>query len=169
MNNIILSSSKRIVTVLSCIFIMLIVNTFSIFAQEPGSSQVKEIPGRWSVQKAEDWYDEQPWLVGCNYIPATAINQLEMWQAETFDPKTIEKELDWTRDLGFNTLRVYLHELRKQEENILQPGEAFPEPKVWFHDIYRIDGSPYSKDEIEFIRKMTGKKPKGYIYKRSIC
>lgn len=50
-----------------------------------------------------------------------------------------------------------LNELRKHEENILQPGEAFPEPEVWFHDIYRIDGTPYSKDEIDFIRKMTGK------------
>jgi len=48
-----------------------------------------------------------------------------------------------------------LNELRKQKDNILQPGEAFPEPKVWFHDIYRVDGTPYSQDEIDFIRKMT--------------
>jgi len=53
-----------------------------------------------------------------------------------------------------------LNELRKQKENILQPGEAFPEPKVWFHDIYRVDGTPYSKDEIDFIKKMAGKQRK---------
>ena len=39
----------------------------------------------WPREKAETWYAAQPWLVGCNYIPATAINQLEMWQADTFD------------------------------------------------------------------------------------
>ena len=48
-----------------------------------------------------------------------------------------------------------LNELRKHKENILQPGEAFPEPKFWFHDIYRIDGTPFSEEEIIFIKKMT--------------
>ena len=41
---------------------------------------------RWTEQKANDWYGRQPWLVGCNYVPKSAINQLEMWQEETFDP-----------------------------------------------------------------------------------
>ena len=44
---------------------------------------------RWSEQKANDWYAHQPWLVGSNYIPKSAINELEMWQAETFDPATV--------------------------------------------------------------------------------
>ena len=48
---------------------------------------------RWSAQQADDWYAGQPWLVGCNYTPRTAINQLEFWQAETFDPRTIDEEL----------------------------------------------------------------------------
>ncbi len=48
---------------------------------------------RWPVEKAKQWHDRQPWLVGCNYIPSTAINQLEMWQKETFDPATIDREL----------------------------------------------------------------------------
>jgi hypothetical protein len=30
-----------------------------------------------------------------------------------------------------------------------------PEPDVWFHDIYRLDGTPYSEPEVEFIRNMT--------------
>ena len=66
---------------------------------------------KWSVGRANEWYRSQPWLVGCNFLPSTAINQLEMWQAETYDPETIDKELSWAEDLGFNTLRVYLHDL----------------------------------------------------------
>ncbi len=65
---------------------------------------------RWSIEKANEWYSSQPWLVGCNFIPSTAINQLEMWQAETFDPDTIDRELGWAADIGFNTMRVFLHD-----------------------------------------------------------
>ena len=57
---------------------------------------------RWTEAQAGAWYDHQPWLVGSNYIPATAINQLEMWQADTFDPKRIDLELGWAESLGFN-------------------------------------------------------------------
>ncbi len=66
---------------------------------------------RWSKERANGWYEGLPWLVGCNFIPSTAINQLEMWQADTFDPKTISRELGWAADIGFNTVRVYLHDL----------------------------------------------------------
>jgi hypothetical protein len=68
-------------------------------------------PGRWTADKANAWYAKQPWLVGCNFIPSSAINQLEMWQADTFDPATIDRELGWAADLGFNTMRVFLHDL----------------------------------------------------------
>ena len=66
---------------------------------------------RWTVEQAEAWARERPWLVGCNFIPSTAINQLEMWQADTFDPATIDRELGWAQDLGFNSVRVFLHDL----------------------------------------------------------
>ncbi len=65
----------------------------------------------WTEQAANDWYQKQPWLVGSNYIPATAINELEMWQASTFDPKRIDLELGWAESLGMNTMRVFLHDL----------------------------------------------------------
>lgn len=65
----------------------------------------------WTIQQANEWYAKQPWIVGCNFIPSTAINELEMWQAETFDTKTINKELALAQTLGFNTVRVYLHNL----------------------------------------------------------
>ncbi len=71
---------------------------------------------QWTPEQAHAWYDAQPWLVGCNYLPRTAINQLEMWQAETWDPKTIDEELGWAASLGFNTVRVFLHELPWQED-----------------------------------------------------
>jgi cellulase (glycosyl hydrolase family 5) len=74
------------------------------------------VPARWSEKQANDWYRKQPWLVGANYIPATAINELEMWQAETFDLPTIDKELGWAEGLGMNTMRVFLHDLLWQQD-----------------------------------------------------
>ena len=71
---------------------------------------------RWSESRANEWYAKQPWLVGSNYIPATAINELEMWQAETFDPQTIDKELGWAESLGMTTMRVFLHDLAWQQD-----------------------------------------------------
>ncbi len=65
----------------------------------------------WSLDRANQWYGQQPWLVGCNFIPSTAINELEMWQADTWDPKTIDRELGWAENIGFNVARVYLHNL----------------------------------------------------------
>ena len=66
---------------------------------------------RWKEKAANDWYAQQPWLVGSNYIPSYAINELEMWQADTFDPKRIDTELGWAESLGLNTMRVFLHDL----------------------------------------------------------
>jgi hypothetical protein len=66
---------------------------------------------RWSEQKANAWYAHQPWLVGSDYIPSNAANELEMWQADTFDPKRIDLELGWAQAMGMNTMRVFLHDL----------------------------------------------------------
>ena len=66
---------------------------------------------RWTAEQANRWYAAQPWLVGSNYIPANAINQLDMWQAATFDPQRIDTELGWAQGLGMNTMRVFLHDL----------------------------------------------------------
>ena len=71
----------------------------------------------WSLERARSWWQAQPWLVGCNFIPSTAINQLEMWQADTFDPTTIDRELGWAEDLGFNSIRVYLHNLLWEQDH----------------------------------------------------
>jgi hypothetical protein len=72
---------------------------------------------RWSEAQANAWYARQPWLTGANYIPADAINQLEMWQAATFDPQQIDKELGWAKEkFGMNTMRVFLHDLAWKED-----------------------------------------------------
>ncbi len=66
---------------------------------------------RWSTQRAQTWQAEHGWLVGCNFLPSTAINSTEMWQAQTFDLPTITRELDLARGLGFNSIRVFLQYL----------------------------------------------------------
>src|SRR5947199_7918725 len=77
-----------------------------------------QVPGaRWSEARANEWYQHQPWPVGSNFLPATAINELEMWQAETFDPQEIDKELGWAAALGMNTMRVFVHDLLWQQDS----------------------------------------------------
>ncbi|MCH2187111.1 cellulase family glycosylhydrolase [Myxococcota bacterium] len=66
---------------------------------------------RWSKERAQAWQADRGWRVGCNFTPSTASNPLEMWQAETFDPETLERELGWAQDLGFSSLRIFLHDL----------------------------------------------------------
>ncbi len=71
---------------------------------------------RWTEAQANAWYAQQPWPVGANFLPSTAINQLEMWQAESFDPATIDRELGWAEGIGMNTMRVFLHNLLWEQD-----------------------------------------------------
>ena len=66
---------------------------------------------RWSAERANQWMADKGWIVGCDYVPSTAINQIEMWQAETFDPETIDRELGFAEGLGFNTVRIFFSNL----------------------------------------------------------
>src|SRR6185503_19653359 len=91
-----MSRFRRAVQVITIIFLL----AFAALGQ-----------AKWSEQQARDWYAKQPWLLGSNYNPASAINQLEMWQADSFDPKRIDLELGWAESLGMNTMRVFLHDL----------------------------------------------------------
>ncbi len=88
--------------------VLLFVSTFALAQQNAGIS-------RWSAAKANAWYAKEPFLVGANYAPANAINELEMFQAESFDPATIDKELAMAESLGMNTMRVFLHDLLWQD------------------------------------------------------
>jgi len=67
-------------------------------------------PQRWSEAQANAWYAKQPWLVGANYVPSDAINQLEMFQAATFNPALNDKELGLGESIGMNTMRVFLQD-----------------------------------------------------------
>ncbi|MDH7640970.1 cellulase family glycosylhydrolase [Sphingomonas oryzagri] len=71
---------------------------------------------RWTPAQAKAWYGQQKWLVGSNYLPANAINQFEMWQADTFDPARIDLELGWAQKMGMNTMRVFLHDQLWQQD-----------------------------------------------------
>jgi hypothetical protein len=91
--------------------------SFILFLLLTFSAAFAETNPRWTTQQATDWYAGQPWLVGSNFIPSTAINELEMWQADTFDLPTIDRELGWAQGLGMNTMRVFLHNLLWQEDS----------------------------------------------------
>ena len=79
-----------------------------VFAQEG--------PQRWTEAAANAWYAKQPWLVGANYVPSDAINQLEMFQAATFNPALNDKELGWAESIGMNTMRVFLQDQLWQQD-----------------------------------------------------
>ncbi|HLI76444.1 MAG TPA: cellulase family glycosylhydrolase [Acidobacteriaceae bacterium] len=93
-------------------------------AQTPGSSE------RWSEAKAQTWYDAQPWLVGANFIPSDAINELEMFQPATFNPALNDKELGMAEGIGMNTMRVFL-----QDQLFLSDPRGFGQRLNTFLDI----------------------------------
>lgn len=96
------SRKSNSIVLLCCLLVFAFsVNGFS-------KNVLPKVGKQWSEEKAQQWYARQPWLVGCDYIPATAINQIEMWHKDSFDPKQIDKELGWAENIGFNTLRVFL-------------------------------------------------------------
>ena len=88
----------------STTLLLLLLIVHSLSAQKTVGREV------WTKEKANEWYGKQPWLVGANFLPSTAINQMEMWQAETFDTATISRELKWAASIGMNTMRVFLHD-----------------------------------------------------------
>jgi hypothetical protein len=90
--------------------------TFAAVLILVASSGASAAQPRWSAEQANRWYDQQPWLVGCNFIPSTTINQLEMWQQDTFDPATIDRELGFAQNIGMNTARVFLHNIPWEQD-----------------------------------------------------
>ena len=97
---------KKLPAILRLVALVAIVSVLCAAADQP-----------WTTARANQWYSQQPWLVGSNFIPSTAINQLEMWQAASFDLPTIDRELGWAESLGMNTMRVFLHDLLWQQDS----------------------------------------------------
>lgn len=113
-------------------WIVLISLVFSVGFQQCKPKEEKkadenEVRTVWTKAQAKNWYTAQGWLVGCDFLPSSAINQLEMWQAATFDTATINRELGWAASLGMNTVRVYLHDLLflQDEKGFLQRIDSF--------------------------------------------
>lgn len=90
------------------LFATVLLNNCNVYAQKARAV--------WSKTQAKNWYAKKGWLSGSNFIPSTAINQLEMWQAATFDPETIDRELGYAQSIGFNAMRVFLHHVAWQED-----------------------------------------------------
>ena len=85
-------------------FIAVILCCFTLSAKKPVNTQ-------WTPEQARAWWAETEWPVGCCYVPTYAINQFEMWQEDTFNPEILEKEMALCEELGFNMVRIYLHEM----------------------------------------------------------
>lgn len=66
---------------------------------------------RWTTTKANGWWQDKDWPIGCNFLPSSAVNFLEMWSADGFDRVTIERELGWAARIGMNSIRTNLHYL----------------------------------------------------------
>lgn len=90
------------------LFLLAVAITIVLSSCQP-KPVVKTTAERWTEEKAQQWSQENGWLRGSNFNPSTAINQLENWQAETFDTVTIDRELGWAEGIGMNVMRVYLH------------------------------------------------------------
>ena len=62
----------------------------------------------WSRERAWAWYDRQPWIRGCNYMPASCANRVDQWQTlgakERFEE--MDRELAAAEEIGFNTMRL---------------------------------------------------------------
>lgn len=72
---------------------------------------------RWTESEAAAYWAKQPYAVGGNFLPQDAINQLEMFQAATYDPAEIDKEFGWAQAAGMTTMRVFLHDLLWQQDS----------------------------------------------------
>jgi hypothetical protein len=89
----------------------------------------------WSTDKANEWHKGKKWILGFNYLPASAVNSTEMWQSESFDAGAMERELALASRYGYNSCRVFLQYLVWREE-----GELFLRNFERFLDIAGKNG-----------------------------
>lgn len=73
---------------------------------------------RWTEERAQAWWTDVGWLAGANFAPRVAVNQIEMWRAQTFNATVIAEELSWAQSLGFNSMRVFLHDSLWREDAV---------------------------------------------------
>ena len=97
---------------------LLILSIFFLIFIQCQQTPTSPLNLRWSEERAWDWKEENGWMVGTNFNPSTSINQLEFWQENTYDAETIERELEWSAELGMNLHRVYLHNLLWDQDSL---------------------------------------------------
>lgn len=102
---------RRLNVVITLCLLSLLTGCKNPQAENQVAGEVTPVRDDWSKEQANEWYQQWGWLRGADFLPSTAINQLEMWQAETFDTVTINRELGWAESIGMNSMRVYLHHL----------------------------------------------------------
>jgi uncharacterized protein (DUF2147 family) len=123
------------------------------FSGEEIAAEAGLAAAAWSPAKSKGWYSRRPWPIGCNFIPSSAVNEIEMWRAPTFDPATIDRELALAQGLGFNLVRVYLHYLPWAEDAgglkrrigeflDMASGRGISSLLVLFDDCWRDDPHP---------------------------
>jgi hypothetical protein len=54
-------------------------------AERPDATEPR-MTDRWSEADANAWWRARPWLCGFNFLPSTAVNFIEMWHGDSFDP-----------------------------------------------------------------------------------
>ncbi|MCI6216863.1 MAG: cellulase family glycosylhydrolase [Mollicutes bacterium] len=66
--------------------------------------------GKWSKEKAKQWYSKYPWIRGFNYVPSTANHRIEFYQEWGWEnqKETIERELALAHSWGFNAIRILM-------------------------------------------------------------
>lgn len=124
--------TKNVIGIVIALFLF----TFTLSAQETGQ--------QWSKERTMEWQQENPWYVGFNYIPADACQH----------PK-LEKYVKDVIGKFKNDDRVFLWGLvnGKTQTDLPwghRPGDS--EPKVWQHDLFNGDFTPYDPKEIEVIK-----------------
>jgi hypothetical protein len=87
-----------------------------LFADTRPEDMREKTRGRWPLQRARKWAEETGWLCGFNFLPSTAVNFIDMWHRQTFDRETINRELGWASEIGFNSLRTNLQFVLWQED-----------------------------------------------------
>ena len=97
-------------------FLFILITGWNVNAQTAKINVSNKVGKKWTIEKANAWYSQQKWINGADYLPSNAINQLEMWQAATFDSLTNDKELGLAESIGFNTMRVYLHSVAWKQD-----------------------------------------------------
>src|SRR5258708_31942055 len=106
----------RICTEITLCLIVMVLFSGPAAAQAQETKATNRESPTWTKKKANKWYASREWQRGCDFIPSTAINQLEMWQAETFDTATIDRELGYAESIGLNCMRVFLHHVAWQQD-----------------------------------------------------